>query len=459
MAENFGRPRQKSPTRAKEPPMTKRTEKAERKQGRRGLADANRLHDVFTVEGLRQMLLPLVTGAADTRRGLMEWSNAVGVEALKGIFLDDAVRIVGPLNKHQAVRMHHHWGWTPTALEFGGRRVSVPRPRVRQRGGGEVMLPMVRHLQSFDPLPERVLNQILLGVSTRGYDASIPPPPSGTRSRGTSRSAISRQLVRRMTAGMRAELAQPLDGVKLIAMMVDGIGIADHTIVVALGVTMDGTKIPLGLWQGSTENHTICTELLNNLASRGLKVDEPLLCVIDGGKGIRKALRDVFGDLAVIQRCQIHKRRNVRDHLPKNRQVSVDRQLRDAYASATVVLARKRLRQLLSWLERNGEDGAAGSLREGMEETLTVIKLDLPPNLRSFFATTNAIENLMGVIRKTTRNVKRWRSASMAKRWVSVAISQARSSFRRIKGHKNLPVLVANLRSLRQELDHQEQVS
>jgi transposase-like protein len=242
-------------------------------------------------------------------------------------------------------------------------------------------------------------------------------------------------------------------------MMVDGIGVGDHTIVVALGVTPDGTKIPLGLWQGSTENSTICTELLQDLTSRGLKVDESLLCVIDGGKGIRKALRDVFGDLAVIQRCQIHKRRNVRDHLPKNRQASVDRQLRDAYASATVALARKRLRQLLSWLERNGEDGAAGSMREGMEETLTVLKLGLPPVLRSFFATTNAIENLMGVVRKTTRNVKRWRSPKMAKRWVAVAISHARSAFRRIKGHKNLPVLVANLRSLRQQLDHQEQVS
>jgi len=439
--------------------MTKRAEKIGKKQGIRRLADASRLHDVFTVDHLRQLLLPLVTGAADTRRGLMQWSHDVGVEALKGIFLDDAVRIAGPLNKHQAVRMRHHWGWTPTSLEFGGRRISVERPRVRQRDGGEVTLPTVRQLQSFDPLAQTVLNQILLGVSTRGYDASVPPPPTGTKSRGTSRSAVSRQLVRRMSERMRVDLSRSLEGVKLIAMMVDGIGVGDHTIVVSLGVTPDGTKIPLGLWQGSTENGTICTELLQDLTSRGLTVEESILCVIDGGKGIRKALRDVFGDLAVIQRCQIHKRRNVRDHLPKNRQVSVDRQLRDAYASPTVALARKRLRQLLSWLERNGEDGAAGSLREGMEETLTILKLDLPPVLRSFFATTNAIENLMGVIRKTTRNVKRWRSPRMAKRWVAVAISHARSSFRRIKGHQNLPILVANLRSLRQQLDQREQVS
>jgi putative transposase len=383
----------------------------------------------------------------------------MGVEALKGIFLDEAIRIAGPLGKHQRVRMHHHWGWTPTALEFGGRRISVQRPRVRQRGGGEVTLPTVQQMQAYDPLPDVVLNQILLGVSTRGYDASIPPPPSGATSRGTSRSAVSRQLVRRMTSKMRSDLSQSLEGVKLVAVMVDGIGIGDHTIVVALGVAPDGTKMPLGLWQGSTENSTICIELLKDITARGLKVDEPILCVIDGGKGIRKALRDVWGDLAVIQRCQIHKRRNVRDHLPKSRQASVDRQLRDAYASPSVKLARKRLRQLLSWLERNGEDGAARSLREGMEETLTVIKLDLPSALRSFFATTNAIENLMGVIRKTTRNVKRWRSPAMAKRWAATAISHARSAFRRIKGHRNLSVLITNLRTLRQQLDLQEEAS
>jgi putative transposase len=442
--------------------MTKRTEKAERKQGSRRLADANRMQGVFAgavVHHLRQLLMPLVTGAADARRGVMQWTHELGVDALRAIFLDDAERIAGAKGKHQAVRMHHHWGWTPTTLEFGGRRISVERPRVRQRDGGEVALPAVQHLQSFDPMPETVLNQILLGVSTRGYDASVPAPPPGLKSRGTSRSAVSRQLVRRMTQRMRAELAQPLDGVKLLAMMVDGIGVGDHTIVVALGVTTDGAKIPLGLWQGSTENSTICTSLLHDLTSRGLKVEDPILCVVDGGKGIRKAVRDVFGDLAIIQRCQIHKRRNVRDHLPKTRQLTVDRQLHDAYASATAALARKRLRQLISWLERNGEDGAAVSLREGMEETLTVLKLDLPPVLRAFFATTNAIENLMGVIRKTTRNVKRWRSPSMARRWVAVAISHARSSFRRIKGHKNLPILVANLRSLRHQLDDQEQVS
>jgi transposase-like protein len=389
----------------------------------------------------------------------MQWSHQIGLEALKAIFDDDAERIAGPKGEQQRVRFHNHWGSTPTTLEFGGRRISVERPRVRHRDRGEVELPTVRHLQTFDPLPATVLNQILLGVSTRGYDASVPPPPPGTRSRGTSRSAVSRQLVARMNAKMRAALTRSLADVALVGLMVDGIGVGDHTIVIALGVTADGDKVPLGLHQGSTENAAVCTALLNGLIERGLKIEQPVLCVVDGGKGIRKALRDVLGHLAVVQRCAVHKRRNVRDHLPLHRQKSIDRQIRDAYASATADLARKRLRQVISWLSRNGENSAAESLKEGLEETITVLKLKLPQVLQKFFSTTNAIENLMGAVRKVTRNVKRWSSSEMARRWVSAGVENARAHFHRIKGHKSLPVLVANLREHTKTLDDQEQVS
>jgi hypothetical protein len=414
---------------------------------------------LFPTEHLRQLLMPLVTGAVEARRGLMAWSHQVGVEALRSIFDDDVTRIVGPKGKHQPVRFHNRWGSTATEMEFGGRRISVERPRVRRRGGSEVELPTVKWVQEFDPLPDTVLNQVLLGVSTRGYDASVPPAPTGARSRGTSKSAVSRQLVRRMEARMRSELTSSLDKVKLVGLLVDGIGIGEHTIVIALGVTAGGAKVPLGLHQGSTENAVVCTALLNRLVERGLKVADPILCVIDGGKGIRKALRDVFGHLAVVQRCTVHKRRNVRDHLPKNRQASLDRQLQDAYASTTAETARKRLRQIISWLTRNGEDSAAASLREGLEETLTVIKLGLPDVLRRFFSTTNAIENLMGSVRKVTRNVKRWRSSKMARRWVAAGVERARGRFHNIKGHKSLPVLVAALRAHAKTIDLQEEVA
>jgi putative transposase len=439
--------------------MRKRTENTEKKQPIR-LAETSRLRGaLFPAEHMRQMLMPLVTGAVEARRGLMAWSHQLGVEALQEIFRDDVDVLVGPKGKHAPVRVYNRWGTAPTELEFGGRRISVSRPRVRQREGGEVTLPTVKQLQAFDPLPDTVLNQILLGVSTRGYDASVPPPPIGTRSRGTSRSAVSRRLVRKMDEKMKASLRSSLAEVRLVGLLVDGIGVGEHTIVVALGVTPEGTKVPLGLHQGSTENATVCTTLVNKLLERGLKLEEPILCVIDGGKGIRKALRDVLGHLAVIQRCTVHKRRNVREHLPKHRQNNIDRQIRDAYASKTADTARKRLRQVISWLARNGEESAAESLKEGLEETLTVIKLGLPDILRKFFSTTNAIENLMGSIRKVTRNVKRWRSDQMARRWVTAAIERARDRFRNIKGHKSIPVLVAALRVHAKTLDLQEQVS
>lgn len=439
--------------------MRKRTENTAEKQAIR-LAEASRLHGaLFPAERMRHMLMPLVTGAVEARRGLMAWSHQLGIEALQEIFRDDVDVLVGPKGKHASVRCYNRWGKTPTEFEFGGRRISVARPRVRKRDGGEVTLPTVKQLQAFDPLPDTVLNQILLGVSTRGYDASVPPAPIGTRSRGTSRSAVSRRLVRKMGEKMKASLTSSLEEVRLVGLLVDGIGVGDHTIVVALGVTTEGTKVPLGLHQGSTENATVCTTLVNKLLERGLKIEDPILCVIDGGKGIRKALRDVLGHLAVIQRCTVHKRRNVREHLPKHRQNSVDRQISDAYASKTADTARKRLRQVISWLARNGEESAAESLKEGLEETLTVIKLGLPDILRKFFSTTNAIENLMGSIRKVTRNVKRWRSDQMARRWVTTAIERARDRFRNIKGHKSISVLVAALRVHAKTLDLQEQVS
>jgi len=240
-------------------------------------------------------------------------------------------------------------------------------------------------------------------------------------------------------------MSRPLDEIKLVALMLDGINVGDHTVVIALGVDHTGTKMPLGIWLGSTENARLCTELLGNLTSRGLKVEDRILCVIDGGKGIRKALIDVFGDLALLQRCQVHKTRNVREHLSKDRQLRVGHLMNDAYRSSKPDTARKRLRVLASWLDNNGEPDAAASLREGLEETLTVLKLGLPAALTRSFATTNAIENMPGAVRRVTRNVKRWRGGDMARRWTALGVLHAQENFRRIKGHKDLPVLVRAL--------------
>lgn len=395
---------------------------------------------------VRQLLLGMVAGMTAAKQDLMGWAQEVGLAALEEVFEADATAIAGPKGKHLADRTHHRWGTTDTELPFGGRRIQVKRPRVRTKSG-EVRLPIVARFQAEDPLPERVLNQILLGVSTRGYGASLEPTPPGLKDRGTSKSAASRHLVERMGAKMRDYFSRPLQDLRLLVLMVDGIVVAGQTVVVALGITEDGSKEPLGLWQGSTENAALCTSLLQDLIGRDLKLDGRILCVIDGGKGIRKAIEDVLGNVAVIHRCQLHKRRNVKDHLPKNAQVYVDRMLREAYGSSTADTARKKLRSLISWLESNGHEDAAGSLREGMEETLTVLKLDLPLSLRRSLATTNAIENTLGTVRRVSRNVKRWKGGSMVRRWTAIGLVAAEKRFRRIKGYREMPALAAALRA------------
>jgi putative transposase len=397
-------------------------------------------------EAIRQLVMPMVAGMEVTKVGLLAFVHAVGRAALSEVFEEEVTRVVGPKGKRVADRKAHRWGTTKTPLPFGGRDIVVERPRVRRKDGREVRLPLIEELRRHDPLPDRVAEQIVLGVSTRGYERSLEPVGAGTRTRRTKKSSASRALVEKATERMGTFLARRLDQVDLIALFVDAIEVASHAVVVALGVTTDGTKVPLGLWLGSTENAVVCTSLVQDLVDRGLKIEDKILCVIDGGKGIRKALLDVFGDRAVVQRCQCHKLRNVRDHLPESRKGYVSGQMREAYRSKSAKVAKRRLLQVASWLAKNGEDDAAASLREGLDETLTVVKLELPPKLARFFATTNPIENMNGTIRRITRNVKRWRGGSMIRRWVALAIVEGQKKFRRVKGHTHMPALVTALR-------------
>jgi transposase-like protein len=367
--------------------------------------------------------------------------------------------MAGAKGKHCPERSHYRWGAAPIVLPFGGQRITVACPRVRAVRGGEAQLKSARHFRAVDPVPARVLNQILLGVSTRGYRHSLEPVPAGISARGASKSAASRHLIARMRGQLHEQLSRRLAQLDLLVLLVDGLEIAHRTVVVALGILADGRKVVLGLWLGSTENAALCTSLLNDLLERGLQVDGRILCVIDGGRGIRKALVDVFGDLAVVQRCRVHKKRNILDHLPPTRKAYVSRMLTEAWSSDSATLARRRLKTLLQWLENNGENGAAGSLREGMEETLTVAKLDLPGALRTFLVTTNAIENLIGTSRRISRNVKRWRSGQMIMRWTAIGLAQAEKNFRRVRGYRQLPLLVRALRTDAVKIDRTEEAA
>ena len=294
--------------------MKNRAERADQKQ-----AAAN------TAVG--QLLLPMIAGIARSKLALLEWVHQVGLAALAEVFEHDAAQLAGARGKHDAARSHYRWGARWSELPFGGRFIRLRRPRVRATSGGEAPLPSLEQFRTADPVPAKVLNQILLGVSTRGYQKSLDPAPAGILSRGASKSAAGRHLVARMTEKMRGFLTRRLDQLDLLVLMLDGLQIARRTVVVALGVLSDGRKVVLGLWQGSTENAQLCTSLLQDLLERGLKLNGRVLCVIDGGRGLRKALTDVLGDLAVVQRCTLHKKRNVLAHLPQSRHAHLARAL------------------------------------------------------------------------------------------------------------------------------------
>jgi len=399
---------------------------------------------------MQQLMVPLLLAMDATKKGLLAFVQQMGMVVLSELLVAEAAQIAGPKGKHIEGRTHHHWGTGTTPVCFGGRHVALPHPRVRERGkrkAAEVTLPSIEALRNADPMSARVVEQIALGVSTRGYERSLEPAEESIETRGTSKSNASRALIDATTEKLAQFVSRSLADLDLVAMFIDGIEFAGHSVIVALGVTIDGTKTPLGIWTGSTENTTVVTELLSNLVARGLRVEESVLFVIDGGKAIRKALRDVFGTRAIVQRCQVHKTRNVREHLPDSRRAYVAKQMRSAYNSTTAATAKKKLMQLASWLASNGEDGAAASLREGLDETLTVMRLALPRTLRRTFATTNAIENMNGSLRRIARNVKRWKDEGMIRRWVALGIAEAQKGFRRVKGHQNMHALVAAIRA------------
>ncbi len=333
------------------------------------------------------------------------------------------------------------WGHSDGRLVMGGRRVVVRRPRVRQNGK-EVPLPSWQEFADEDPLEKRTVEQMAVGVSTRNYDRSIDALPDELGPHGASRSAASRRFVAMTEERLKEWMNRDLSNLRIAAVMIDGIEVGEHTIVIALGIDESSQKHVLGLWQGATENAQICIALLNNLIERGLDAQQAYLFVIDGGKALRKAIHDVFGKRSLVQRCQEHKRRNVLGYLPKRMHTSANKAMRDAFRSTSKATAKKRLQQYASALEEDYPD-AASSLREGLDELLTLKDLRLPQWLERTLSTTNPIENLNGGIRRVIRNVKRWRDGEMSRRWVGAAILEAEKGFRKLRGHKGMHLLLA----------------
>lgn len=393
---------------------------------------------------------PLVEFLVDTKAELFELMVRSGLQVLGALLEDDRAALCGPRYAHQPERRASRAGTVPSEVVLGGRKVAVSRPRVRAEGR-EVPLPTFQALALADPLNRRVVEQMLVGVATRQYARSLEPVPSDVVSRGTSKSSVSRRFVAKTTAQLRAWQSAPLDDLDLVALLLDGVHIGEHCLIVALGIAADGQKHALGLWEGATENAAVCQSLLSNLQSRGLRTDRSLLVILDGAQALHKATRAVFGEAALIQRCQVHKLRNILDHLPERQRPWVQAIVRRAYLATEVKTATRLLTNLAKRLE-DEYPSAAGSVREGLDETLTVLTLQLSARLQRSLATTNAAESLLSRTRHVKRNVKRWRGGQMMLRWVAAGVLEAVKGFRRLKGCTDMPRLVTALRARDQRL-------
>ena len=384
--------------------------------------------------------------AADMREGLLALAVGAGLQVMAQLMEADVTAVCGPRGKHDPDRTATRHGAERGSVTLGGRRVPVARPRVRATdGGGEVPVPAYELFNGTELLGKMAMERMLGGLSTRRYPVGLEPVGEAVEesSRSTSKSAVSRKFVAMTETALADLLAKDLSCLDLVALMIDGVYFAEHLCVVALGIDLDGTKHPLGLVEGSTENTTVVKALLTGLRERGLDTTRPILAVLDGAKALAAGVTEVF-DQPVIARCQLHKLRNVRDHLPENMRGPVGKRMRKAYHADSALQAQALLEALATELDKT-HPGAAGSLREGLTETLTVLRLDVPPTLARTLRSTNAVESMISISRDHSRNVKRWRDGHMALRWCAAGMVEASKQFRRVNGHLHLPALRAEL--------------
>jgi transposase-like protein len=380
------------------------------------------------------------------REGLLALAVGTGLQVLEAMLEEDVTRLVGPKGRHNPDRAAVRHGSEPGQVTLGGRRARIRRPRVRSADGTqEVTVPTYQAFASTEVLGQLALERMLAKLSTRRYPAGLEPVGADVESTavGTSKSAISRRFVARTEHALAELLTEDLTGLDLVALLVDGIRVAEHTCVVALGITLDGAKVPLALAEGATENATVVGDLLVGLRERGLEVTRPILVVIDGAKALRRAVTEVF-DHPVIQRCQLHKLRNVTDRLPNAVASTVAKRMRRAYHLADPLVAQAELEALARELDRS-HPGAAASLREGLAETLTITRLGVPPTLARTLRSTNTIESMIEICRDHAANVKRWQDGQMVLRWIAAGMGEARRQFRRVNGYLHLPALRAAL--------------
>lgn len=382
---------------------------------------------------------------------LSSFATEMGLRIAARLLEDEVERRCGPRYQHRADRELSRHGHQGGYVTLAGQKLSLEKPRVRG-GQGEVELETYQLLQRDEALPEACLRRMVRGVSTRDYEQVVDLAREGF---GVKKSSVSRGFVKATAQEVKTLAQRRLDAEQFVVIFIDGKEYAGETMVVALGITEQGEKRLLGLRQGATENAEVVTSLLEDLRERGLDTSRPILFVLDGAKALHAGVKRVFGKHAVIQRCQVHKARNVKAHVPEKHHDQLATQLSAAYHETNYERALAKLTATAAWLARLSPDAAA-SLREGLEETLTVVKLGLPELLRRTLSTTNPVESALSVAAKVTARVKRWRDGDMRERWCTAGLLRAEEGFRRVKGHKQMHLLLKALDRRQQTIDQQK---
>ena len=391
-----------------------------------------------------QMVLPMAEMVGWLRQGVGELIRQAGLRLMDLLMQEEVRELVGERSQRQAERTAHRWGSERGYCVVMGQKVPVERPRVRSTDDQEVRLGSYEMFHRGEPLTETVWEKLMLGLSTRKYGQAVR---EFTEAYGLEKSAVSEHFIEASRAKLQEMMERRLDKTRLCALLIDATPFAGQQLVVAMGISQDGRKMILGLRQGATENATVVGELLGDLVSRGLNFSEPRLYILDGGKALTAAVKRHAGESAAIQRCQVHKRRNVLDHLTDERKPAIAQRLNAAYALEDHAAAK----QALNTLHRELMDlnpSAARSLGEGMEETLTVHRLHVPMQLRKTLASTNVIESAFSIVEQVCKNVKRWHGGDQRERWVGSGLLVAQKQFRKVTGHKQIPALLRELEAL-----------
>jgi len=391
-----------------------------------------------------QMVLPMAEMMGWLKKGVSELVRQAGLQLMDLLMQQEVQELVGERSQRQADRTASRWGSERGYCVVLGQKVPIQRPRVRTTDEKEVRLGSYEMFHRGEPLTETVWEKLMLGLSTRKYGQAVR---EFTEAYGLEKSAVSEHFIEASREKLKKMMERRLDKTRICALLVDATPFEGQQMVAALGIAEDGRKMILGIRQGATENATVVGELLGDLLERGLDFSLPRLYVLDGGKALTAAVKKHAGESAAIQRCQVHKRRNVLDHLTDEQRPGVAKKLNAAYALEDYDAAKIALNTLHREL-MDLNPSAARSLGEGMDETLTVHRLQLPMQLRKTMASTNVIESAFSIVEQVCRNVKRWHSGDHRERWVGSGLILAEKQFRRIVGYKQIPNLIRELEAL-----------